>query len=46
MTGCSERAEPETEMVGRPNKEHFEDIVLLIVIAAVLVYAVWKMVAG
>ena len=33
-------------MVGRPNKEHIEDIVLLIVIGAVLVYAVWKIVAG
>ena len=33
-------------MVGRPNKEHVEDIVLLILIAAVIAYAVWKMVAG
>jgi regulatory protein YycH of two-component signal transduction system YycFG len=32
-------------MVGRPNKEHIEDISLLIVIAAVLVYAVWKIAA-
>ena len=30
MTGCSERAEPRTEIVGRPNMEHVEDIVLLI----------------
>lgn len=33
-------------MVGRRNREHLEDFVLLIVIAAVIAYAVWKIVTG
>ena len=32
-------------MVGRPNREQVENILLLAVIAAVIAYAVWKIVA-
>ena len=40
------RCSSTSSMVGRPKKEHGKDIVLLAVIAAVIAYAVWKIVAG
>ena len=33
-------------MVGRRNREHLEDVLLLIIIFSVIAYAVWKIVAG
>jgi hypothetical protein len=33
-------------MVGRPDKRSVEDLILLLIIGAVIVYAVWKIMAG